>query len=362
MCTNGENHMVKNIVAKYVIGTEKSGDLHVYVQGDISQQDKRAVFLTVHDLGCNHLSFHEFVNHPSMIDIRDRSIFIHIDVPGHEENGEALPDSFQFPPLQTLGEDLVSVLNFLHVKYVICLGEGAGANVCARFGLAHPSKVIGMILINCTGSPASVIDIFKNKFVNWKGNNLISQSAEDYLLFHKFGNQLTSENQRDKERVMAEFQARIRSSINSKNLKLYVDSFLTRNDLSLKNSTTDILLITGVLSSHASVVEKLHKEMPDKNKATLLKIERAGDVLLDAPAKVAQAILLFCKGLGLLTSVTMPGIDRQRTLSQSSQEETPIGFNKGRRLSRGMSMEEYDKPNIRRLSITQTGPPLPNKN
>lgn len=70
---------------------------------------------------------------------------------------------FQFPPLQTLGEDLVSVLNFLHVKYVICLGEGAGANVCARFGLAHPSKVIGMILINCTGSPASVIDIFKNK-------------------------------------------------------------------------------------------------------------------------------------------------------------------------------------------------------
>lgn len=26
------------------------------------------------------------------------------------------------------------------------------------------------------------------QFVNWKGNNLISQSAEDYLLFHKFGN------------------------------------------------------------------------------------------------------------------------------------------------------------------------------
>ncbi|EEB18476.1 conserved hypothetical protein [Pediculus humanus corporis] len=349
-------------VATYVIGTEKCGDLHVYVQGDLSQQDKRAVFLTVHDLGCNHLSFYEFVNHPSMIDIRDRSIFIHVDVPGHEENGEALPDSFQFPTLQTLGEDLVSVLNFLHVKYVICLGEGAGANVCARFGLAHPTRVVGMILINCTGSAASVMESFKNKFVNWKGNNLISQSAEDYLLFHKFGNQIMSDNQKDKERVMAEFQARIRSSINSKNLKLYVNAFLTRNDLPLKNSTTDILLITGVLNSTASVVEKLHKEMPDKNKATLLKIERAGDVLLDAPAKVAQAILLFCKGLGWLTSVTMPGIDRQRTLSQSSQDESPLGSNKGRRLSRGMSMEEYDKPNIRRLSITQTGLPLPNKN
>jgi len=38
-------------------------------------------------------SFHEFVSHPSMVDIRDRSIFIHIDVPGHEDNGEPLPDT-----------------------------------------------------------------------------------------------------------------------------------------------------------------------------------------------------------------------------------------------------------------------------
>lgn len=80
-----------------------------------------------------------------------------------ERNDNVFKYRFQFPTLQVLGEDLVSVLNFLHVKYVICLGEGAGANVCARFGLAHPSKVIGMILINCTGSPASVMDSFKNK-------------------------------------------------------------------------------------------------------------------------------------------------------------------------------------------------------
>lgn len=34
--------------------------------------------------------------------------------------------SFAFPSLQTLGEDLVTVLDYLHVKYVIGLGEGAG--------------------------------------------------------------------------------------------------------------------------------------------------------------------------------------------------------------------------------------------
>jgi hypothetical protein len=71
--------------------------------------------------------------------------------------------SFQFPALQTLGEDLITVLDFLHVKYVIGLGEGAGANVLARFGIANPSRALGLILINCTGSAASVLENFKNK-------------------------------------------------------------------------------------------------------------------------------------------------------------------------------------------------------
>lgn len=37
--------------------------LTVHVQGDLSQQEKRAVFLTVHDLGCNRkLCFSGFEN------------------------------------------------------------------------------------------------------------------------------------------------------------------------------------------------------------------------------------------------------------------------------------------------------------
>lgn len=71
--------------------------------------------------------------------------------------------SFQYPSFQILGEDLVTVLDFLHVKYVIGLGEGAGANVLARFGLAHPARCLGLILINCTGSATSVFDAFKTK-------------------------------------------------------------------------------------------------------------------------------------------------------------------------------------------------------
>lgn len=53
----------------------------------------------------------------------------------------------------------------------------------------------------------------------------------------------------------------------------------------------------------------------------------------------------------------MPGVDRSRAFSTSSGG-SPDGsngngsFNSARRLSRGISMEDYDKPNIRRLSIT----------
>jgi len=343
-----QNHQ-GDVIKRYVVNTDRSGEIHVTVQGDISQQEKRAVFLTVHDLGCNHSSFQEFVNSPCMTEIKERSCFIHVDVPGHADNAQTLPENFVFPSLKTLGEDLLTVLDFLHVRYVIGLGEGAGANVLARFGLAHASRCLGLILINCTGSAASVLQSFKTKFITWNGDE-VAQSAEDFLLYHKFGHRLVDDNNPDKEKIVHEFQSHLRSSLNNKNMGLYVKAFMSRKDLSLKDCKVDILLITGMLSPYATVVEKLHRDV-NKERVTILKVEKAGDVLADAPSKVAQSILLFCKGQGLLTSVCMPGIDRGRAYSTSSGGSND-GQNCGRRLSRGMSMEEYDKPNIRRLSIT----------
>lgn len=36
-----------------------------------------------------------------------------------------------------VGEDLVTVLDQLRIKHVIGLGDGAGANILARFGMMH---------------------------------------------------------------------------------------------------------------------------------------------------------------------------------------------------------------------------------
>jgi len=65
--------------------------------------------------------------------------------------------------MQMLGEDLVTVLDFLHIKYVIGLGEGAGANILLRFGMAHPSRCLGLVLINVTAGKTGVMEYFKDK-------------------------------------------------------------------------------------------------------------------------------------------------------------------------------------------------------
>ncbi|KAG7299361.1 hypothetical protein JYU34_016296 [Plutella xylostella] len=327
-------------VQKYVVSTDRSGDIHVHVQGDLSQQDKRCVFVTVHDLGTNHSSMVDYVNCPAMSEIKERSCFIHIDVPGHEENSPDLPDSYQFPSLQTLGEDLITVLDFLHIRYAVGLGEGAGANVLARCGLAHPRRLLGLILVNCTASTSSVADAFRTRFSRWKGTD-ISQSEEDFLIYHKFGHQISMEggDAMERERMLSEYRSRLRGNLNTHNIKLYVKAFINRKDLVLKGCQPDILLITGTLSPYSAVVEKMYKEMEHKERVTILKVERVGDVLAEAPAKVSQSLLLFCQGQGLLTSLPPPGVER--------------------RMSRAMSMEEYDKPNIRRLSLTPSASESP---
>lgn len=37
-------------------------------------------------------SFHDFVEHPTMCEIKERSVFIHVDIPGQEDNATDLAD------------------------------------------------------------------------------------------------------------------------------------------------------------------------------------------------------------------------------------------------------------------------------
>ena len=54
-------------------------------------------------------------------------------LPGQEAGAEDLEEGVKYPSMQELGEDLVSVLDQLGLEWVVGLGEGAGANILARF-------------------------------------------------------------------------------------------------------------------------------------------------------------------------------------------------------------------------------------
>ncbi len=86
----------------HVIETERIGKLNVYVQGDIelARKGERPVFMTVHDIGKNHVNWLNFVHHPSMVHVHERAVFIHVDMLGQEDDAEDLPSDTKWPTMQ----------------------------------------------------------------------------------------------------------------------------------------------------------------------------------------------------------------------------------------------------------------------
>lgn len=329
----------------HVVMTDKSGALNVYVQGDIEDahkdKDSKCVFLTCHDIGNNHHSFAKFINGHYFDEIHKRAVFVHVDLPGQEEGAEEMQDGANFPTMQALGEDLITVLDQLRIKYCIGIGDGAGANIITRFGMMHVTRVLGVILLHPTANAATMAESFKGKFHSWQLKH-VDTTALNIVAFRKFGHKL--EDTDDKEKALEDYKDKMKHKGNSKNMAKFAHQFQKRTDIvpNLKEGLKcDALLVTGSKSAHFLAAEYMHSHM-DKTKSSLLKVDNVGNAMEESPEKLANSILLFCKGLGFFTSINLPGVDRR-----SSQDKLK---NSGRQ--RSVSMEDYDKPNIRRLSVS----------
>ena len=137
----------------HVISLEGAGPVSVYVQGELERgRQQAAVFLTLHNVGCDYTSLVSWVSSHHMKEVRDRAVFLHVSLPGQEAESEDLPRDFSFPSLAQLGLSLVTVLDQLRIERVVGLGEGAGANILLRFGLCHPNRVHGVLALNLSPS------------------------------------------------------------------------------------------------------------------------------------------------------------------------------------------------------------------
>merc|ERR1712037_749027 len=117
---------------------------------------------------------------------------------------------------------------------------------------------------------------------------------------------------------------------NDKNAAKFCEAYKKRTDIlpELKRIKCDVLLVAGMKSKNIADTEALHRDIV-AGICSIIKVENVGEPVGETPEKTAEALLLFCQGMGLLPTL-------------------------GRRGSRtdSMSMEEYDTPNIRRLSLS----------
>jgi len=308
--SNEEIVPASNKISHHVIPTERAGAKSVWVQGDLSlaqKADGQVCFMTVHDVGVNHHSWLDFINHPSMRPIRERAVFVHVDLLGQEDGAKDLEQAY--PTIQEIGEDLVNILDVLRVKCVVGLAEGAGANAMLRFGAMHVTRCLGVVCINPNPAAATFVGGILDRIKNLRG-----------------GKPLTAQQKQ----------------MNQNNETKLLEAFETRSDILpiLEKSKCEAMLIAGSKAeAHVKGIDAIFG-VCDKTKTSVMKIDGIFSVLDEAPGKLANAILLFTKGLGWLTSVDLPNVERR-----SSRDS--IG---GRR----MSMEEYDTPNIRRLSLSES--------
>ena len=68
-----------------------------------------------------------FVDQDCMSGIRSRATFIHVDIPGQEEDAQ---DVANFPSMEALGGAIGNILDNFNVSAAVGLGEGAGAKRC----------------------------------------------------------------------------------------------------------------------------------------------------------------------------------------------------------------------------------------
>lgn len=276
----------------------KYGTVTVHVQGDLEQVENRSVFLTVHDIGSNARSFLEFTEHPIMSAIKSRSVFIHVDLMGQQDNQSDLPDDFEFPPIKTIGECvLAEVLDHLKIKLIVGIGEGAGANILVRFATAHHSRVLGLVLIHLAPMGVGVLERLKSQISTGK-RRFSEFSAENIVELHRLGDssgrsgQSSPPPQSEQQQLMPLYSNRVHS-MNAKNIKRYAISYMNRKELP-QIKDMDILLVAGSRSPFINGTQKYFAQC-DKEKTSFLKVDHVVDVLTEAPEKLAKSILLFVK-------------------------------------------------------------------
>ncbi|CAG5119148.1 unnamed protein product, partial [Candidula unifasciata] len=149
-----------------------------------------------------------------------------------------------------------------------------------------------------------------------------------------------AENKEQLQRVIENFQQSLRSKINPRNLKRFVQAFMKRSNISDQVSKLKcrVLMVTGSKASFNHTVHNLFarmRERLDKMECDILEVDGVANVLEEKPERFAECFLYFLQGMGFVGGVPMPRVQRSASIDSTG---TPPGR------TRSMSMEEADMP------------------
>lgn len=60
---------------------------------------------------CLDTSFVPFLEHDYMKEVRQKVVFLHLCLPGQDNNDELLPEHYEFPTLDGIAHDILTVLD-----------------------------------------------------------------------------------------------------------------------------------------------------------------------------------------------------------------------------------------------------------
>lgn len=110
--------------------------------------------------------------------IRNRVIWLNVNLPGQEPESPDL-DAKKYPSLEQLGDGLVSVLDELKIPQVVCMGQGAGANIAFYFAIKHAARCLGLVLIDPVGSSAGLVESIRHIFTA-RGKSISGESGNEH--------------------------------------------------------------------------------------------------------------------------------------------------------------------------------------
>lgn len=274
----------------------------------------KPAIITYHDMAMNSESqFHHFFANADMSPILEHFTVYHINAPGQEDQANPLPLAENYPTMDKLAESVNDIFKEFDIKSAIGFGVGFGANVLTRFALKYPSKIYGLILLNCVTRSAKLFEGFSLK---WPTKDISeekwTESLMNYLLWYHLGPD-TQKTQPDLEDLL---RRHLEENINVKNVVKLMNSYFKRTTIHLERPslsgqetntlTCSVLNVTGISSPHKNDVIETNDNC-DPTRTTYVEFTDCGGAILDEqPAKLAEAIRLFLQGLGHMSHLSIP--------------------------------------------------------